>query len=164
MGTKRLVGKRNDISLLRQYAKLMAAKARKEDSLELTKANIEAVELRVLDYLQRQGIKAIKIHTGNGQYRNVQVRRDLWPKKLADDTGVQLKALELAGLKDNGQVSVNVQSLRGVINEAVLDYHNNSDDADAASKTPEEILWTRYPALKGIIGISEEFTVRAPKV
>lgn len=143
--------KSNGLTQFTEFQALTERKAAIDAELKGIKARLADLEPRLLEFMTEMGMQSIK---AGG--RTFYIHRQLWAGKLADADPHQFAEIMRAlGLGDMVKESVNAQTLSSWVREQAA-------ELDGAA-TPEEIVAALPEELRGIVKISEVYSVRSRK-
>ena len=141
----------NGLAQFSEFQQLTERKAAIDAELKGIKARLADLEPKLLAFFEDMGMQSVK---ANG--RTFYIHRQLWAGKLADaDAHAFAEAMRAIGLGDMVKESVNAQTLSSWVREQAAELEPGS--------SPEEIVAALPEGLRGLMKVSEVFSVRSRK-
>ena len=121
---------------LAEYAKLDARKKELKSELEMITRELTELEAELLPEMAESGIQNLKVSDGNGGFRTVYIKRQVWAGHNGDKQAL-CQALKEAGLDEYVQPNFNSNQLSAWVRE--FDPDRNLTENEILERIPKPI-------------------------
>ena len=140
--------------LVNEYIELDDQRKGKEGEVEKIKERMTELEPQIMERFENAGMQSMKSKQGTVIY----IRRDLWSGAKEGAEVLLLESLKAVGLGDMVREKVNTATLSAYVREQEKEQFGSNVTA-----SPDEILGVLPEALRGVIAITERFSLRTKR-